>query len=207
MQTFTCSCLADSPEEGPSTILSLMEFWFPFPLSPLACLGLLIWLYWHIFCQQNVPEIHTCPNFPPLPSGTRWWTCKHCHCRRQTQPLHCWTRPQVCPPACKGWWEYVASRRRQSSPISHGGVEALKEDRRQWRLREDRPGLVFIFIICDSSRPWGAVVFYFRFVFVYFIIKLCVECSPVPAYSFPYLISNFITVLGNTLEYGSFINE
>ncbi len=35
------------------------------------------------------PGLDMCPKFPPCPSGTRWWTCKRCPGRRQTQPLLC----------------------------------------------------------------------------------------------------------------------
>ncbi len=35
------------------------------------------------------PGLDTCPRFPPRPSAIRWWTCKHCLRRRQTQPWHC----------------------------------------------------------------------------------------------------------------------
>ncbi len=35
------------------------------------------------------PGLDTCPRFPPRPSAIRWWTCKHCLRRRQTQPWRC----------------------------------------------------------------------------------------------------------------------
>ncbi len=36
--------------------------------------------------QHWDPGPATCPRFLPLPSGTRWWTCKCCPWWRQTQP-------------------------------------------------------------------------------------------------------------------------
>ncbi len=36
--------------------------------------------------QHWDPGPAMCPRFLPLPSGTRWWTCKRCPWRRQTQP-------------------------------------------------------------------------------------------------------------------------
>ncbi len=37
-----------------------------------------------------------CPKFPPHPFGIRWWTCKRCPGRRQTQPLLCSVPSATC---------------------------------------------------------------------------------------------------------------
>ncbi len=72
------------------------------------------------------PGLDMCPKFPPCPSGTRWWTCKRCPGRRQTQPLLCsvpfvpcasmWTARRASGPQISSLSASEDSRREELSP-------------------------------------------------------------------------------------------
>ncbi len=74
------------------------------------------------------PGLDMCPKFPPRPLGIRWWTCKRCPGRRQTQPLLC----SVPSAPCAFTWTARRASGPQTSSLS------ASEDSRRERLSPNR---------------------------------------------------------------------
>ncbi len=76
------------------------------------------------------PGLAMCPRFLPLPSGTRWWTCKRCPWRRQTQP---WLRSVLYVHCDSTWIELGASGPQNSSLfVTEGSRRGMLSPSRGW---------------------------------------------------------------------------
>ncbi len=91
----------------------------------------------------------------------------------------------------------IMRRSQVSSPM-----EELRKDKRRSAdsARPERTrSFVVLFIMFYASVDCEGLLLYFRFVFIYFIIKLF-ECSPVPASFLPYL-RTLLQITLNIIKY------
>ncbi len=72
-----------------------------------------------------------CPRFPLLHSGTRWWACKHCPRRRQTQPWLCFVPSEH--------WDTTLTGRKASGPQTSSFLSRRPAERECRLQAEDGP--------------------------------------------------------------------